>query len=88
MDAKSFLSSTEAMFGVGLIVVGVAARIAGFNDLFSIALAPFGGGLILSHTVSSAARATLSTVWRRSDVSFNAVRTSFAAALAFASAAS
>ena len=51
------LSSTEVWTGVGLILVGMAARGLGANDLFALALTPFGIGLILSDVASKVAKA-------------------------------
>ena len=58
MDIKSLLSSTEIVAGIGLIVVGASAQAAGMHDIFAVAMAPFGVGLILSDITSRAARAT------------------------------
>lgn len=67
MDLKSFLSGTEVLFGFGLIVAGVGAHVLGFHDVFAMALAPFGVGLILSDGLSRAAKTTLQRVRVRRD---------------------
>lgn len=57
MDTESFFSSTEFFAGVGLILAGVLARLAGMQDIFSEALMPFGFGLMLSECASRVAKA-------------------------------
>ncbi|MEO7716938.1 MAG: hypothetical protein ABIY70_12105 [Capsulimonas sp.] len=58
MDVKSLLSSTEIMSGLGLVIVGVSAQLSGMHDIFAVAMAPFGVGLILSDMISRAAKST------------------------------
>lgn len=67
MDFKSFLSGTEALSGFGLIVAGLGAHMLGFHDVFAMALAPFGVGLILSDSLSRAAKTTRQRVRVRRD---------------------
>jgi hypothetical protein len=54
---KELLASTEVWTGVGLILVGLAARGLGASDLFAVALTPFGIGLILSDVAAKLAKA-------------------------------
>ncbi|BDI32477.1 hypothetical protein CCAX7_45280 [Capsulimonas corticalis] len=58
MDAKSLFTSTEVLSGFGLIAVGISAQALGIHDIFAVAMAPFGVGLILSDMLSKVARAT------------------------------
>lgn len=58
MDSKSILSSTEVMIGFGMVVAGALALAAGFRDVFTMALIPFGVGLALSDIATRIARAT------------------------------
>jgi hypothetical protein len=56
MDTKSILSSTEVMIGTGIVIAGALAQVVGLRDVFTMALIPFGAGLILSDIVSRVAR--------------------------------
>lgn len=57
MDLKSILKSTEIVTGLFLIGAGIAIQIAGIHNVLSMALAPFGIGLILSDILTRAGRA-------------------------------
>ena len=53
MDKKRpLLRSTEALTGFGLVISGICAQAAGFQNVFTMALIPFGVGLILSDVIS------------------------------------
>lgn len=67
MDFKSFLSSTESLTGIGLIVAGLGALMLGMHDLFAQALAPFGLGLLLSGGVGRATKTARERVRRDQD---------------------
>ena len=54
---KELLTSIEVWTGIGLILVGLAARGLGAADLFAWALPPFGIGLILSDVAVTLAKA-------------------------------
>ena len=58
MDSKSILFSTEIMIGFGMVIAGALALAAGFHDVFTMALIPFGAGLALSDIATRIARAT------------------------------
>ncbi len=53
---KPLLSSPEVWTGSVMIVLGLAAFLAGIHELLAYALAPFGAGLILSEVVTLSIR--------------------------------
>ncbi len=55
---KPLLSSPEVWTGSVMIVLGLAAWIAGIHALLATVLAPFGAGLILSEVVTHSLRRT------------------------------
>jgi hypothetical protein len=57
MDCKALLSSSEISSGLFLIVAGIAAQTIGLHNILSVALAPFGIGLILSDLLGRAGKA-------------------------------
>ena len=58
MGNKPSWMTVEILAGSGLAVMGLLALAAGRHDLVSQALAPFGGGLILSDVLTRAGRVT------------------------------
>ena len=58
MDTKSILSSTEVISGAVLVVMGALALASGYRDIFTMAMIPFGAGLILSDIAARIAKAT------------------------------
>jgi len=58
MDTKSILSSTEVVCGTILVVMGAMALATGYRDMFTMAMIPFGAGLILSDIATRIAKAT------------------------------
>jgi len=58
MDVKSFRLSTEVWTGLALIVIGLLVQAAGLHSVLTVALAPFGLGLVLSDMLTRFGRAT------------------------------
>jgi hypothetical protein len=58
MDIKRFFSSSEVVTGLCLMVTGLLAQIAGIHNVLSMAMAPFGLGLILSEVLARFGRDT------------------------------
>lgn len=65
---KLLLGSPEVCTGSVMIVLGLAAFLAGIHDLLAYALAPFGAGLILSEVVTLSIRRTHERVKVRTKV--------------------
>lgn len=67
MQFKTIFSSAEVLTGIGMLVAGLCGVADGRHDLLSLALAPFGAGLILSDSLSRMARAARERITVRKD---------------------